>query len=383
MADFTFKISPNIILGSYSASRLGQFALEYGTRFMLVLDPVLRSVGIADKITQSLTDRNVDYFVFDEFTEIAETKTVSAALELARKSHIHGVISAGGGKAVNIARAVCTFFNETKDIYDFTDGDVPKSAPLPLISLATTCRDPYVFTDRIPLVDSRSSKCILFRTKSGLCKASVFDPNLSVTLTENQTESMSLESLCLASEAFLSQKANFFSDMLAEKSIELLNFAMNGSESLNLTTPHEELLTQGGCMASLAIASSSFGPASLLALTINARFKISRSLVSAILFPHVIEDCIKFKSAKVERIAELFGIERQDSSGAEEFCKVFADNIRQRMAKANLPTRLKDLSVTIEQLSLAAEDAGQLEYVNSLPRSMTSDDLFDLIKTAF
>ena len=85
MADFTFKISPNIILGSYSASRLGQFALEYGTRFMLVLDPVLRSVGIADKITQSLTDRNVDYFVFDEFTEIAETKTVSAALELAGK----------------------------------------------------------------------------------------------------------------------------------------------------------------------------------------------------------------------------------------------------------------------------------------------------------
>ena len=53
------------------------------------------------------------------------------------------------------------------------------------------------------------------------------------------------------------------------------------------------------------------------------------------------------------------------------------------MAKANLPTRLKDLSVSIEQLALAAEDAGKLEYANFLPRSMTSDDFFELIKAAY
>jgi len=34
-------------------------------------------------------------------------------------------------------------------------------------------------------------------------------------------------------------------------------------------------------------------------------------------------------------------------------------------------------------LALAAEDAGKLDFINSLPRSMTSDDLFSLIKLAF
>ena len=57
--------------------------------------------------------------------------------------------------------------------------------------------------------------------------------------------------------------------------------------------------------------------------------------------------------------------------------------VRQHLAKANLPARLKDLAVTMEQLALVAEDAGSLELINSLPRSMTSDDLFDLIKLAF
>ncbi|MBR4012128.1 MAG: iron-containing alcohol dehydrogenase, partial [Spirochaetaceae bacterium] len=60
-----------------------------------------------------------------------------------------------------------------------------------------------------------------------------------------------------------------------------------------------------------------------------------------------------------------------------------AENIRNRLASANLPTRLKDLSVSIEQLSLAAEDAGNLDLINSMPRSMTADDLFDLIKQAY
>ena len=53
------------------------------------------------------------------------------------------------------------------------------------------------------------------------------------------------------------------------------------------------------------------------------------------------------------------------------------------MAKENLPARLKDLKLTIEQLSLAIEDVAKFDIMNNLPRSMTSDDLFDFVKAAF
>lgn len=383
MSDFVFRVSPNIVIASYSASRLGQFALEFGNRFMVVMDPVLRAVGLAEKITQSLTDRNVDFFVFDELNEVCDSKTVDAAVKLARSSHIKGIIACGGGKAVSVGRAVAAVFNEKSDIYSFLDGSTISAQPLPLIAFCTTCRDPYVFTDKVPLTDSRSNQLKTLKVPNGLCRATVFDPNMSVTLTENQTDSMELESLCLAAESYYSQKANFFSDMLAEKAAELLRITMDGSDSLSITTPKEELRVQGGCMASLACSASSFGPAALLAMAINSRFKIGRSLVASILFPYVIEDCAKFKTDKVAKFAKLFGIEPPENASDEDIAKTFADNIRQRMAKANLPTRLKDLSVTIEQLALAAEDAGKLEYINSLPRSMTSDDLFELIKAAF
>lgn len=382
MADLSFKVSPNIILGSYAASRIGQSVIKIGTRFMLISDPILRETGTLDKITKALDDKKIEYFIFDELSGGADSELLSRALKLAKESHIHGVIALGGGKPISIARALCAFYNEIHDLYDFLDGAATTTSALPMICVPTTIRDAFIFTDTIPLVDARSSTLKLIKAQNGLCKLVVFDPTLTDTLSENQTQSMTIETLCLATESYLSQKANFFSDMIAEKSAELLGYAVNGASSLTITTPKEELLSQGGCMASLAAAVSSIGMASLLSMTINARYKISRSLITTILFPYMIEECANYKAARIAKISRILFPELKEKSD-EDAIHSFAEDIRQSIAKANLPARLKDLSVSLEQLALAAEDAGQLDIVNSLPKSMTSDDLFALIKAAY
>ncbi len=382
MADFIFKIQPNIILGSYTTSRLGQYVKEWGTKYMVIMDPILKQVGNAEKVTQSLADRKIDFFTFEEIPEGADTQVVINALSLAREAHIHGVIAVGGSKALNLARAVCTLYHENHELYDFIDGASPTTAPLPLVALPTTIRDCFVFTDRIPIIDARSSKIKLLKSQNALCRLVLFDPNLAVTLTENQTASMAIETLAIATEAYLNQKATFFSDMIAEKSVELLSYALDGSPSLTITTPQEVLYSQAGCMASLAAASSSVGAASLISMCLNARFKISRSLTTAILLPYIIEDGAKYRSDRLARLSRILRAAPQTASDAEAV-SAFVEYVRQHIAKSNLPARLKDLNVTIEQLALAAEDAGELDLINTLQRSMTSDDLFDIIKQAF
>jgi len=382
MADFSFKVSPNILLGSYASSRIGQTVASYGSKFMLVLDPILRENGTAQKITKALDDKKIEYFIFDELLKGGDSEILERALKLGREAHIHGVIALGGGKPLSVGRAICSLFNEEHDLYDFLDGQLPKSTPLPFIAIPTTIRDAFIFTDTIPLVDARSSTLKLLKAQSAIAKLVLFDPTLTATLTENQTDSMALETLCLATESYLSQRENFFSNMITEKSVELLTYALDGSQTLTITTPKEELLSQGGCMASLASATSSIGIASLLSMCINARYHISRSLVTTILFPYMLEECAKFKADKIATLAKKMGIAQAEQND-EEAAHAFAENIRQRIAKANLPARLKDLSISLEQLALAAEDAGSLEIVNSLPRSMNSDDLFGLIKTAY
>ena len=275
MADFSFKVSPNIVLGSYAASRIGQTLTSLGSKFMLISDPILRENGTAQKITKVLDDKRIEYFIFDELKKAGDSEILERALKLGREAHIQGVIALGGGRPSSIARAVCSLFNEEHDSYDYLDGALPKSTPLPLIYIPTTIRDAFVFTDSIPLVDARSSTLKMLKSQHGIAKLVIFDPTLTATLTENQMVSMAIETLCLATESYLSQRENFFSDMIAEKSVELFSAALDGTQSLTITTPREELLTQGGCMASLSAATSSIGIASLLSMCINARYKIS------------------------------------------------------------------------------------------------------------
>ena len=382
MADFIFKISPNIVLGSYAITRIVQYAQELGSKFMVIIDPMLKEVGISDKILQPLDEHKIDYFIFDEITNGATTQIISQALTLSREAHIHGVIAVGGAKTINIAKSVCSIFYEVHDLYEFVDGASPTVAPLPLLCVPSTMRDPFIFSPFTPVIDSRSNKNRLLRNKDGLVKLVLFDPNLSLTLTENQTASMAIETLCLATESYISQKSTFFSDMIVEKGMELLGYALDGSPTLTITTPAEVLLTQGGCMASLASSMSAPGCATLLAQTINARCRISRSLVSSILYPYIIEDAAKFKADKIAKLSKILRAAPEEAT-QEEAVSGLTEYVRQKLAQNNLPARLKDLSITIDQLALCAEDAGELDLINTLPRSMTSDDLFDLLKLAF
>jgi alcohol dehydrogenase len=284
---------------------------------------------------------------------------------------------------LGIARTVCALFNEKCELYDIFDGAVITAEPLPFIAIPSTIRSPFLFTELVPLIDARTKQLQILKVQPTLCKLALFDPTLHVSLSQNQMKAIALETLGIAVEAYLSQKANFFSDMFAEKAIELLGNYMNATEGEVSSISPEVMLSQGGCMASLAITTSAVGPATLTALTVGARYNISHSLTGSILLPYVLEDVALFKRDRIVRVAQLLGIQEEGAGDKDKIVSLLSEHIRHWIALANLPARLKDLSLTMEQFTIAAEDVSQLELVNSMPRSMSADDLFELMKRAF
>ena len=382
MADLAFRINPNIILGPYTISRLGAQVHEWGSRYMVIMDPMLNEAQLAGQIMQSLIDRKIESFVFAELAEGPTTQVISRALGLAKEGHVHGIIAIGGEKAIQVGRAVAAYHNEVHDFYNFVDGALPTSNAIPCICIPTTYRSPFMFTQDIPIVDSRSHQLKFLRVQGGVCKLILVDPNLMLTLTENQKSTLSIDLISIAVEAYLSQKANFFSDMFIEKGLEILSYALDGSPTLDITTPAEVLLAQAGSLISLGAAASSVGIGTLLSLSIYARYHKSKSLISSILLPFQLEDVAKFKLAKVEKLAHILRACPEETTG-EDAAKQFTEYVRQKIAKAALPTRLKDLNLTVDQLSLPVEDIKAVNLINNLPRSMTTDDLFDFVKLAY
>ena len=382
MADFVFRINPNIIIGSYTVSRLGNQVREWGNRFFVIMDPILKELKLAEKILQSLADQKIETIVYYELNDGTSTKAVARALKLAREGHVHGVITVGGMKAMTIGRAVAAYYNEIHDFYTFVGGAQPNTQAIPCICVPTTYRFPFIFTSDLPLSDSRNHQIKFLKIQQNVCKLALIDPNLMLTLTDNQKAILSLELLSMTVESYISQKANFFSDMFAEKTMEILSYAFNGSPSIEITTPEEVLLAQAGAMASMSASSSSLGMTTLLSIGMNARFQIKKPLIASIILPFALEDAAKFKAARLEKLAHLIGAATEEQKG-EDAVKAFIDYVRQRIAAANLPTRLKDTKLSVEQLATVIEDVKDTDIMNLLPRSMTADDLFDFVKQAY
>ncbi|MDR1748053.1 MAG: iron-containing alcohol dehydrogenase, partial [Spirochaetaceae bacterium] len=206
MNDFIFRVSPHIVLGSHTLARLGQLVSTWGSRYMLVCDPVLKDSGVAEKIRKGLESRNIDCFIFDEIPSAATAETLEQALTLARSARVEGVISTGGIKTANIGRALAALYHEKTDILNYIDGAMLLSTPLPYIELPSTMRDPFMLADRAPIIDPRNNQIKLLKTQNSVCRMVVMDPNLFASLTKNQTNAMLLQSFCIGVEAYISTR---------------------------------------------------------------------------------------------------------------------------------------------------------------------------------
>lgn len=382
MADFVFKISPNIILGPYTMARIGQVAATWGTNYMLVADPILKEFGLIEKAVAALEEKGISVFLFDDIPSAATSTTLEEALSLARGAHVHGIISFGGQKTASLGRAIASLYNENHEVFEYLAGAQPYSGALPFIEVPSTCRDPFVFMDRTPVIDARNRQIRLMKTQAAVCKAVIIDPNLYMNMSPNNAVSMIFHAISLAVEGYVSTKSNFFSETILGKSIEMLLLALDPEQSKLVGTPSEMLVAQGGCMASMGVAASSPGVATAISLACNARYKTSTSLVCSVLLPYVMEDASRAKVDRIATIGKMLGV---SSAGLDtaEVAKAAIDDIRRRLALAGLPTRLKDLGLSIDQLVPVSEDAAALDVMNYIPRALSSDDLFDLIKQAY
>ena len=214
MSNFTFKLSSNIILGSYSIEKIGAEAVQFGKKFLFVVDPLMHETGIAKKVIDALEERGISVLVFDGVKRSADSDIIENALGLARGVFIDAVIASGGMGPVAVGRAVASLYNESGSIYDFIEGKPCTAEPLPFIEVPTTCREPFTFTPFSPIVDVRSRKIHLLKVRKDLNKLCVFDTACYSNLAPNATTATILQGVGIAFEGYISSKTNFLSETI-------------------------------------------------------------------------------------------------------------------------------------------------------------------------
>ena len=382
MADLRLHVPAQVFFGTDSTHRLGAVASELGRRVLLVTEAILYERGTVDAVTGVLGRRNLDPIVFDEVVPNATSTAVEEAVRLGRGGHVDLVVGLGGLSALSIAKATAMLVRARTSVDDMLSGTPADARPLPLIEIPTTCRDPFMFGGGYLLVDARDRRAHLGKGAEDPTRIVLIDPRLSLSLPAKYTATTMMDTLLHAVEGYLSTASSFLSETLFLQAVRIIGRTLTGAiDAPDELKPRLEA-SKAGLLTALGLSVSRSGIGSALSYALNGRLRVPKSWVSTILLPHVMEFNLNVSSEKLRDVGDALGGGAEGAPTVEAAGRA-VETVRSLIASLQLPSRLRDFDLNLEDMMEVAEIAHGFDLMNQLPRVASTDDLYEILKTAY
>ncbi|HET6485846.1 MAG TPA: iron-containing alcohol dehydrogenase [Spirochaetia bacterium] len=382
MPDVLFHVPTRVVFGLDTVNRIGQIASELGARALLVTEAILYEGKVINKVQDILDKKGLPYITFDEVVPNATSRTVDDGVRLARGSHAEVIIGLGGIRTLSIAKSIAMTAPAPQDIDEYLSGVQPSERPLAYVEIPTTCRDPFLFVDEYLMVDGRDRSPRIGRTPHGITSAALIDPKLSLTLPAKYTATTILDTLLGCVEGYLSSRATFLSDTYLTRAIEILGgIIREGLQNVDDIRIRMSA-SMAGLLQALGLSTSKLGIGSALAFAINARYMAPKSWVSTIMLPFAMQFAVNVRGDRLVEVGRLLRLDVGEGSPAEAPLRTI-EAVRRIVSTLSLPTRLREFDFSLDEMVEVAGATRSFDMMNYLPRVVSSEDIYELIKSAY
>ena len=382
MPDISFSIPADIRFGLDVANRIATTIAPFGERVLLVTEAILYEGKVIDRIQGLLEKKGIQVLIFDEVVPNATSAAAEEAVKLARGAHVQAVVGLGGVRTLSVAKAVAMASPGQVEMDDYLSGIQPKGESLPFVAVPTTCRDPFLLTGEYLLTDSRDRTARICRAQPGITRSVIFDPKLSASLPPKFTATTLMDTLLAASEGYLSSRANFISDTFFLRAFELIGKTVDPLRDAPEDLRVRMNAAMAGLLTAMGLTVSRTGVGSALAYAINGRFLVPKSWVASIMLPRVLELYVGVAAEKLTVLAGYLGEQVEAVAPVEGAGRAVAA-VRRILGSLGLPTRLRDFDLNLDDMVDVAGTARSFDLMNYLPRSVSTEDLYELLKLAY
>lgn len=202
-------------IGAGAIDRLAEVLTEFGlTRPLIVTDPFIAGCGYLTRVVEALAAAGFDAGVFDRCVPDPTTDSLAAGLEALAGHGADVLIGLGGGSSIDTAKAMAVMAEREGPLRDYK---VPArlDSGLPMIAIPTTAGTGSEATGVAVVTDTDTDEKMLCQGLGLMPLAALVDFELTLTMPRRLTADTGLDTLCHALEAFVSRKANPFTDDLA------------------------------------------------------------------------------------------------------------------------------------------------------------------------
>jgi alcohol dehydrogenase class IV len=309
------------------------------TKPLVVTDPGLVKAGIAAKVTGVLSAAGVSFAQFSDVEPNPSMNTVNAIYKLYTSERCNGVITIGGGSAMDAAKAAAALVVRPRRTVNQLGGllRILKRLP-PFIAVPTTAGTGSETTIAALITDTETHHKYALMDLCLIPLYAVLDPELTVGLPAAITATTGLDALTHSVEAYLcwtyntSESIAFALDAVKIIFDNLEKVYKNGND-----IEARKAMLHASYKAGFAFTRAGVGNIHAIAHTLGGLYNTPHGLANAVILPKVLEDYGTAVHKKLARLAEIAGLVPEGKGDDADKARRFIDTIYEMNNRMGIP----------------------------------------------
>jgi alcohol dehydrogenase class IV len=285
-------VSPrNLLVGGGAVAQVAELLHRFGlSRPLVVTDPYMVSSGLVRRCLDPLAAAGIAAEMFsDTIPEPTDTVVEAGVARLGRHDCLIGF---GGGSPIDTAKAMAILAQGRasgagQQMRDFKVPVANDAAGLPVIAIPTTAGTGSEATRFTVITDTTHGEKMLIAGMAALPLAAIVDYELTFTVPKRITADTGVDSLTHALEAFVSRRANAYSDTQALAAMRLIGANLRTAYAEPGNARAREAMMLGAMLAGIAFTNSSVALVHGMSRPIGAHFHVPHGMSNAMLLPAI------------------------------------------------------------------------------------------------
>lgn len=329
-------------VGGGARKRLASVLRATGaSRPLVVTDRTMVELGNVAELIEDLARDGITADAFADTVPEPTAASILAGVEAVRDGDFDAIVALGGGSPIDSAKAIAILAVHGGTIAELRYPRRVDEAGLPIIAIPTTAGTGSEVTKVTVITQEgaagEADEKLLCMGAGFMPWAALVDFELTLSLPPRVTADSGIDALSHAIEAYVSQKANPFSDAQALGALRAIGPTLRAVFHDGSDRAAREAMMLGATLAGMAFSNASVALVHGMSRPIGAAFHIAHGMSNAMLLPAVTEFGLAAAPERYATCARAMGV-ASDADDDATACAALLDELRSINADLRMPT---------------------------------------------
>jgi alcohol dehydrogenase class IV len=388
MKNFNFHQTTEIRFGLGRIQELGQIALKYGTKVLLVTTPAsIPALKLQyEKVIQILESAGLSVVRFDGVIPNPTVEVITAGAQLAKVSGVDVIVGLGGGSSMDVAKAISVVATHEGTAWDYLFYKTPQpdaSKLISVIAVSTTSGTGSQVTQVSVITNTMERDKSAMYNNILYPQVTIVDPELMVSVPEFVTATTGFDVMCHAFESTINPGTGAYVDLLAWEAISIvvenLPKLLSNLEDIDARAK----MAFADTLAGLCIANAGVTLPHGMGMAISGMYpNVVHGESLAIVYPAFTRFTWKSAIAQFSTLARILNPALKTVSN-ENAAEASVEEMDKFLQKIGLWIGLEEKGMPDSEIEALARQCMVLPDYKGNPRVATSAEMVELVKASY